>query len=187
MIELFTLERVSKGAASLDAKKQFAFQERYFQLLSVEERVARVLPYLTRAGLVADSTPPTTHELVTRIVADAGPRLVVAGDILNFDDFFLPDDRLPYDDKAFDKHVRKAPDLLKKVRAVLANSAFDGPSLKAAVEAFATAEGVKPGPISQMLRVAATGKEIGFGTYETLAILGRDKCLARIDRALGRL
>ena len=187
MIELFTLERVSKGAASLDAKKQFAFQERYFQLLPIEERVARVLPYLTRAGLIVDPAPPATRALVTRIVADAGPRLVVAGDILNFDDFFLPDDRLPYDDKAFDKHVRKAPDLLKKVRAVLANSAFDAPSLKAAVEAFATAEGVKPGPISQMLRVAATGKEIGFGTYETLSILGRDKCVARIDRALGRL
>ncbi|MFL5340676.1 MAG: glutamate--tRNA ligase [Gemmataceae bacterium] len=187
MIDVFTLERVSKGPASFDAKKLLAFQERYIQLLPVEERVTRVLPYLARAGLVADPVPSAARELVTRIVADAGPRLVVAGDILNFDDFFLPDDKLPYDDKALDKHVRKNTEVLKKARAVLANTAFDPPALKAAVEAFATAEGVKPGPVSQMLRVAATGKDVGFGTYETLAILGRARCLARIDRALRRV
>jgi glutamyl-tRNA synthetase len=55
------------------------------------------------------------------------------------------------------------------------------------VETFAQTEGVKPGPISQMLRVAVTGKEVGFGAYEALAILGKKSCLARIDGALGRL
>ena len=34
----------------------------------------------------------------------------MAGDILDYADFFLPDDRLPYDDKAFDKHIRKPPE-----------------------------------------------------------------------------
>ena len=34
------------------------------------------------------------------------------------------------------------------------------------------------------LRVAVTGKAVGFGMFETLAILGRERCLARIDRAL---
>jgi hypothetical protein len=46
---------------------------------------------------------------------------------------------------------------------------------------------VKPGPLSQVLRVATTGKDVGFGTYETLAILGRETCLARLDRAVIRL
>src|SRR5262249_56396405 len=99
------------------------------------------------------------------------------------------DDRLPYDEKALDKHVRKppAPDLLRKLRGVVASAEpFDAAALKRGVEEFAQAEGVKPGPVSQMLRVAATGKEVGFGTYETLAILGRERCLARIDRTLGR-
>jgi hypothetical protein len=35
-----------------------------------------------------------------------------------------------------------------------------------------------------VLRVAATGREVGFSAYDTLAILGRDRCLTRIDRAL---
>jgi glutamyl-tRNA synthetase len=37
------------------------------------------------------------------------------------------------------------------------------------------------------VRVAVTGKGVGFGLFDTLAILGKDRCLARIDRALGRL
>ncbi len=122
------------------------------------------------------------------IVAHAGPRLVVAGDILDYAYFFLPDAEFPYDDKAFDKHVRKAPELLRKARAVLvAAEPFDAATLKARVEEFAVLEGVKHGPVSQMLRVAVTGKEVGFGAYETLATLGKERCSARIDRALGRL
>ena len=64
---------------------------------------------------------------------------------------------------------------------------FDAATLKQRVEDFARAENAKPGPISQTLRVAVTGKEIGFGTYESLSILGKDRCLARIDRALAKL
>ena len=49
------------------------------------------------------------------------------------------------------------------------------------------AEGVQLGQIVHALRVALTGKAIGFGLYESLAILGREHCRARIDRALQRL
>jgi glutamyl-tRNA synthetase len=49
------------------------------------------------------------------------------------------------------------------------------------------AEGIKTGQIVHPLRVAVTGKSIGPGLFDTLAILGRDTCLLRIDAALARL
>ncbi len=58
--------------------------------------------------------------------------------------------------------------------------------LKSRVEEVAQLEGLKPGPLSQMLRVAVTGKEVGFGAYEALATLGKAHCLARIEGALKR-
>jgi len=190
MIDLFSLERVNRAAASFDAKKQFAFQERRMLVLPVAEKVERVLPFLGRAGLVAEPVPAEVRQLVSRVVTDAGPRIVVAGDILDYDFFFRPDDRVAYDEKAVEKHLRKppAPTLLPKVQAVIASAQpFDAATLKARVEEFAEAEAVKSGPVSQMLRVATTGKEVGFGTYETLAVLGRERCLARIDRVLMRV
>ena len=190
MLDLFTLERVNSGAASFDAKKLFAFQERYMQALPVTEKVALVVPYLQRAGLVPAPVPEELLAKIASIVTETGPRLVAAGDILDHAYFFLPDDRLPYDDKAFEKHVRKppAPELLGKARSLFAGIlTFDAATLKTRIEEFAQDEEVKAGPISQMLRVAVTGKDVGFGTYETLAILGKERCLARIDRTLARV
>jgi glutamyl-tRNA synthetase len=184
MIDLFSLERVNKGAASFDAKKLSAFQERQMLALPVADKVELALPYLQRIGLQPD------HDVLTRVVTEAGPRLVVAGDILEYDFFFLPDDRLPYDEKAVEKHLRKPPGpaMLPKLRSILENATpFEGSTLKRLVEEFAAAENVKPGPVSQMLRVTTTGKEVGFGTYETLSILGRKRCLDRIDVIRARM
>ena len=73
-----------------------------------------------------------------------------------------------------------------KLRSVVAGAEpFTHDTLKAATEALAAAEGAKAGPLSQVLRIAATGKEVGFSAYDTCGVLGRERCLARIDRAMG--
>lgn len=183
MVKLFALDRVNKAASSLDVKKLFAFQERYMQELPAAGKVDRALPYLRRARLDAN------RETVAKVVAAAGPRLKVAGDILDYDDFFRPDDQLAYDAKAVEKHLRKPPgsEWAAGLREIVATAEpFDAETLRQRVEEFTKARGAKPIPVSQTLRVAVTGKEVGFGTYETLAILGRDRSLARIDRAVSR-
>ena len=78
--------------------------------------------------------------------------------------------------------------MLAKLRDVVATSEpFDAVTLRKGVEGLATIAGIKPGALSQTLRVAVTGKEVGFDAYGTLAIIGRERCLARIDRTLERL
>ena len=60
---------------------------------------------------------------MTQIVEAAGDRIKVAGDILDYDDFFVADDKFAYDEKAFEKRITKpagAVDLLAKFRAALA-------------------------------------------------------------------
>jgi glutamyl-tRNA synthetase len=183
MIAHFSLERVNKAAASFDVKKLRAFQERYMALVSVEQKTEMVLPFLHRAGLIPEP------EIVTEVVRAAGERIKVAGDILDYGAFFLPDDQLTYDEKAFNQHICKpeARALLRKIRERLVTAPFEPKALETLVQDFAQAEGIKLGAINQPLRVAVTGKAIGFGTYETLALLGRERCLARIDNALEQL
>jgi glutamyl-tRNA synthetase len=188
MIAHFSLERVNKSAASLDVKKLRAFQERYMIALPVEPKTAMVLPFLHKAKLIPDPTPADVLARVTDIVRAAGERLKVAGDILDYAAFFLPDDRLNYDEKALTQYVRKpaANALLGKMRLRLETAIFEAKALETLVQEFAQVEGVKLNDINQPLRVAVTGKSIGFSAYETLALLGRERCLARIDRALAR-
>jgi len=191
MAKLFSHSRVNKDPASLDVKKLFAFQARYMQALPVAEKVEMVLPYLTKAAL------PHDRDFVTQVVAAAGPRLTVAGDILDYDYLFLPDEQIAFDPAVATKHLAAAfkgapavpplADMLKKLRSVVAAAEpFTHDTLKAGTEALAQTEGAKPGPLSQVLRVAATGREVGFSAYDTLAVLGRDRCLARIDRAIAK-
>ena len=181
MIDLFTLERVNKSPASFDAKKLSAFQEHYLRGLPPAEVAGRRCRSCGRRGW------PPTRRLWSGSSEQALPRMAVAGDILNYDFLFLPDERVVYDPKALEKHVRTPPgsEWLPRLREVLASAEpFDAETLKGRAEAFAQEQGAKPGPVSQALRVAVTGKEVGFGAYETLAILGRERCLKRIDRAV---
>ena len=62
--------------------------------------------------------------------------------------------------------------------------AWKAPEIEACLRSLGEHIGWKPGDLFTPLRVAVTGKEVGFGIYETLAILGRERCLERIDRAV---
>ena len=109
MIENFSLERVNNAPASFDCKKLWAFEDHYMQQVPLKQKVAKTLPYLQRAGLVSDPPPCDVGPKLSQIVTAAGDRLKVFGDILDYADFFLPDEKLPYDEKAFDKRIRNAP------------------------------------------------------------------------------
>ncbi|MCI0334175.1 MAG: glutamate--tRNA ligase [Planctomycetes bacterium] len=188
MLKHFSLERVNKAPASFDPEKLVAFESRAMQRLPIKHRVAKVVPFLQRAKLVTDPPPRETAPYVTRLLEAAGDRLKVVGDILDFDDFFVADEQLQFDDAALDKRIRKpagATELLAKYRSELAIAEqFTPERLEQMTHAFVESQGIKIGDIVHAVRVAVTGKPIGFGLFDTLAILGRERCLARIDRAL---
>jgi glutamyl-tRNA synthetase len=188
MIRLFSLERVNKAPASFDPGKLISFEGRAWQQVPIKQKVAKVVPYLQRAGWIANPPPCDTGPYVTKIVEAAGDRLKVAGDILDFDEFFVGDEQLQYDAAAVDKRLRKAAgarDLLTNFRAALAEvEPFTAEHLEKWMHEWVAAQGVKIGDIVHAVRVAVTGKAVGFGLFDTLAILGRERCLVRIDQAV---
>jgi glutamyl-tRNA synthetase len=187
MLRQFSLERVNKSPASFDPEKLLAFETRAMQKLPIKQRVAKVVPFLQRAHLVTDPPPCDTAPYVTQILEAAGDRVKVAGDILDYDDFFVADNKLQFDAATLDKRLRKptgALELVTKFRDELATvEPFSAEALEKTTHTFVAAHGIKIGDIVHAIRVAVTGKAVGFGLFDTLAILGRDRCWARIDRA----
>ena len=200
MIANFSLERVNKSAASFDPQKLMAFQERRMTGLPLDEKVEMVRPYLDAALRAGDGAPASGASASTpglgdasdatrlrAVVAAAGDRIKVAGDIVHYTEFFRPDAAFAYDEKAFAKRVTAvgAPARLARFRAALAGvEPFDAATVEAALHGFVEAEGIRIGGIIHAVRVAVTGKAVGFGLFDAMAILGRDACVARIDRAL---
>jgi glutamyl-tRNA synthetase len=191
MIRSFSLERVTKAPASFDCKKLWAFQDRHMQRLPVKQRVAKMLPFLQAAGLISSPPPCDVGPKLARIVEAAGDRLKTAGDILAYADFFfLPDDTFPYDEKDFEKRLKApgASELLTKFKARLAEvEPFEVEPLEQMLKQFVETEGLKLGDVVHPVRVAVSGKGVGPGLYDCLALLGKAACLRRIDRALAAI
>ena len=153
------------------------------------EGAARAAVRRARAGIAVDDAK------LERIVEALGDRIKVFGDILLQGAYFFGDEVPSWDDKAFAKRVM-APGAVDKLRAYrewlaaptsAAASAFersDAPSLEAATQAWLGERGWALGDIVHAVRVAVTGVGGGPGLFDCLTLLGRERCVARIDRAL---
>jgi glutamyl-tRNA synthetase len=190
-VKHFSLERVTKSPASFDPQKLVAFQTRWMNSLDIKKKVAMVLPYLQKAGYVADPPPCDVSDLLTRIVQAAGDRIKIAGDILQFDELFAADADLKYDEDLFQKKLAGDPQAslaLRNFRTVLANETeFTHAALEPKLKSFAEERGVKLGQCTTGLRIALTGKSNGLGIFDYFEILGKQRSLARIDRCLSKL
>lgn len=186
LIQHFTLERINSSPASFDPKKLWAVQDHYMATLSVDEKLALMLPFLARAGLVTDPPAADAVETVRRVIEASGDRLKVAGDILAYADFFLVAEP-PLDAAAVQQRLTKpgVKDLLAAFsKAIETVEPFEPAGLETALKGVVEQAGVKVGDLVHAVRVAVTGKTVGPGLYDCLAILGRDRSLVRIAHAL---
>ncbi len=189
-IHHFSLARVNKAAASFDPQKLVAFQTRWMNALDLKKKVAMVLPYLQKVGWVSSPPPCDVSDYLQRIVQAAGDRIKIAGDILQFDDFFVADEQLSYDEAAWQKRVVNDPDaviLLQDYSKVLGQADdFSAEALESQLKSWLESRGQKIGQIIHALRLAVTGKAVGFGMFETISILGKARVMNRIERALAK-
>jgi len=191
VIENFTLDRVVKSAAGLDPDKLLAFQEYWMGQKSLEEKVEHCLPYLVKAGRIPAEPDEQTRQFVGRLIEALGDRLKLFSDILGYEEYFVADDEMTYDEKAFQKRLRKPEDaapLLAEFREELAGcDDFSADALDKLLHEWVEKKEIGMGRIIHALRMATTGKPAGPGMFDCLALLGKDRCLARIDRTLALL
>jgi glutamyl-tRNA synthetase len=186
LIERFSLDRINSAAASFDPKKLWAVQDHFMHELSTDQKLAMMLPFLVKAQLISETPQPAAVETVRKVIEASGDRLKVAGDILGYADFFLLHPPL-MDEAAVKQRLAKlgVRDLLEQLAALIGRlPTFEPASLEEAFKQFVAESGVKTGDIVHAVRVAITGKTVGPGLYDCLAILGRDESLARLQRAL---
>lgn len=189
LIKVFSLDRVNKAPASFDPKKLMAFQQRHMKDVPLERKVEMVIPYLQRAGWIPAEVGPDLRPRIAAVLEAAGDRLRVAGEILNYPEFFVPDEDLPYEDKDVAKRL-KGPGVSERLAALETllrqTEPFTAKELEAAIHDWAASSGLALGDVIHPLRVAVTGRSIGLGLFETLEILGRECVCRRLASARQR-
>jgi glutamyl-tRNA synthetase len=168
----FRLERVSKNPAVFDERKLRHLNGRWVRELGTEELTKRLEEYTGRTGL-RDAVAISEEKIQT--LAEFWP---LVG--------FLFDG--PADDPAaFHKVIGSNGGLetLKAARDALAGAEpFTVENIESALREVVQSRGAKPGKVFQPVRVAIAGTTVSPGIFESVALLGREETLARIDRAL---
>jgi glutamyl-tRNA synthetase len=171
LAQRFSLERVSKNPARFDHQKLRWMNGRYMRALAPQELTERLERFTGRSGL-RPAVEISQEKMQT--LADFEP---LAGFI-----FDGPADDPKARAKWLDDDGRAA---LADVRAALEPLAqFTLENVREALEGVVAAREAKPKQVFQPIRVALAGTAISPGIFETLAVLGRDESLARIDNAL---
>ncbi len=174
LAERFRLDRVSKNPAVFDERKLRHLNGRHLRELSTDELTERLERYTGRTGL-RGAVEIAAEKIQT--LADFWPLVS-----------FLFDG--PVDDPAaFAKTIGAdgGAETLAAARDALAQAEpFDPERIEAALRGVVDARGVKPGKVFQPVRVAIAGQTVSPGIFESVALLGREETLARIDAALAR-
>jgi glutamyl-tRNA synthetase len=174
LAERFRLERVSKNPAVFDEQKLRHMNGVWLRELGTDELTKRLEQYTGRSGL-RGAVEITEEKIQT--LADFWP---LAGPLL---------DGPVEDPAAFEKTIARdggAENLTAARDALATVDPFTTENVEAALRAVVESRGEKPGRIFQPVRVAIAGTTVSPGIFQSVALLGRDETLARIDRALKR-
>jgi glutamyl-tRNA synthetase len=198
LIRHFSIERISKTSAIFNLDKLKWMNGVYVRKLSPEELTDRLLPFLER-DLPQSVKRPLSREYVKQIVPLIRERLTTLGKVESamgamaeaapLYDFFFVDEPV-YDTRLLlgkkltkEDAVRGLEAALERIQALI----FDAQSLEDNLRPLATELGLKAGDFFGLLRVAVTGRTAAPPLFQTMASLGKERCLKRIDEALKKL
>jgi len=190
LCEAFALERVGRKNARFDREKLLAFNTMALEAAPPERALAAFRDFLS----VNPSSPLAGLEdatLARLIEMNRGLRTFrdierKAGAL------FIPDEQIAFDEKAVQKWLRKGDPhgaaVLGELRPALAGLAdWSPPAIDELIRGYAERHELGLGKVAQPLRIAVTGGTVSPLIGDTLALLGRERTLARIERLLAHL
>jgi glutamyl-tRNA synthetase len=184
LVRYFDLSGINHSPARFSYERLEWMNGYYIRQLDPGDLAERLVPFMAEAGFAV-----TAAEL-RPIVPLIQERLKTLADVVEWTDYFFRRN-LEYDPVLLvAKKTTAAESLaaLRRAREVLAQLPdFQAETAEPVMRTLADDLGLKAGQLFGIIRVAATGKTVSPPLFETLAILGRAKTLARIDRAIEAL
>jgi glutamyl-tRNA synthetase len=184
LAELFDLGDVGKSPSQVHDDKLLWLDQHYIKTLPRERLIGYLRPFLeaqTKGPVEVDAG----LEALVDLLRERSKTLVEMAEGARF---YLVDSIEP-EPKAAKRHLRpRALEPLRHLRGTLeALEAWNEAVLKEAFQATLAHLDLKLGGLAQPVRVAVTGRQESPGIFETVALLGRARTLARLDTAIARL
>jgi glutamyl-tRNA synthetase len=184
MVERFSIDSLTPSPAAINFAKLDHFNGTHIRLLSDADLAVRVKPFFIKAGYSVND------DLLLKISPLIRERLVTLDDCIAFAGFFFKDVVEPIPDELIAKGLdaKQSASIARKSYEILSalpdlNHQTAEPPMRAYVEQ----SGLTPNQVFGILRVAITGQKVSPPLFESIAIIGKEKSLERLKRAIGIL
>lgn len=179
LIKKFSLDNVGKSAGVFNEDKLLWLNHHYLRLLSPEALTKAVRPYI-KEGAARLDTPEWQ-----KLLPELRERCKTLLEYPQHAAYFLTD-ALTYDEAAAKQHLtaETRPHLAELRQGLAALTTFDEAAIETVFKDLIAKSGVKMKMLAQAVRVALTGTSVSPGIYLLIAVVGKQRVLDRLDRAI---
>ncbi len=187
LVKYFSFENVGRAAAVFNPEKLLWLNQQYIIASEPEKLVELVRPFLIRENII-----PEDQELdmvwLAKAIKSLQERAKTLIELANSLRYYIAEE-VEYQEKAKEKFLdEKSLLLLKDLRDEISSlSDFSHQELERVFKSIVEKHGVKLGALAQPVRVAMTGSTESPGIYEVLEVLGQEKTLKRLEKAISEI
>ena len=183
LLEKFSLNRIQKSGARFDEQRLTWMNGQHIRLLELDDLYERVTDFWSAS---ADAAQEDHKRQVLALVQD---RLKTLKDLPTATDYFFTDPTANWQMVDDNKQLKKLSReehvaLLKEAKVAIGTSQFDTESLQITLNELLEQTGQKPGTLFSLIRFAITWAPFSPGLPETMAILGKEVVLQRIEQSI---
>jgi len=181
MVERFSIDSLTPSPAAINFQKLDHFNATHIRLFTTEDLAARIKPYFAREGLNVND------EVLLKIIPLIRERLVTLDDCIAFGGFFFKEDVAPVPEDLIAKGLdaKQSARIAQRAYQILAEQpTISHESCEPPLRAYVEESGLNANQVFGILRVATTGQKVSPPLFESMEIIGREKCLQRIKNAI---
>jgi len=181
MVERFNIDNLTPSPAAINFQKLDHFNGTQIRLLGNEDLAMRLKPYFTRESL---EVPNDVLLKVTPLIRE---RLVTLDDCLAFARFFFEETVVPKPEDLIAKGLdaKQSAEVARRTYQILVEQpTISHEQCEPPLRAYVEESGLTANQVFGILRVATTGQKVSPPLFESMEIIGRDKCLQRIQNAI---
>jgi len=181
LIEKFSLENVGKSAGVFNPEKFLWVNFQYLKSRSLGQLADEIAPYIQSKGYPV----PSDKEWLKKMIATLRERAKTLTELVDAAHYYLSDD-IVLDRKAAEKFLTK--DAVMPIHTLIdklaALSDFTEAMIEKAFSATLSEHQLPMGKLAQPVRVALTGSTVSPGIHEVIAVLGKERTIRRLQKAL---
>jgi len=181
MVERFSIDSLTPSPAAINFQKMDHFNATHIRLMTTDDLSARIKPYFVEAGLTVGD------EALLKITPLIRERLVTLDDCLAFASFFFKEGVEPNPEELIAKGLdaKQSADIARKTYEILAAlPELSHQTAEPPMRAYVESSGLNINQVFGILRVAVTGQKVSPPLFESMEIIGKAKCLARVQNAI---